>query len=216
MVVEHLVAVSTGLLSIVVPAQVRAGSEVATARVPVIVSVRVYNRALVPTGHVQRARDIAQSIVREVGVEVVWAPGSTVDNSPDTPCRRPAAPNDLMVRIVKAPVLPPPWAIDNRVLGRAYVDAASRTGALALILWDNIDATAKRLNVDAALLMGRVMAHELGHLIGMRQHSTTGLMRKYWSDDSLRRGRDLDFQFGRHIPVSPDDDATIAIHGLAP
>ena len=215
MVVEHLVAVSTGLLSIILPAQVRAEAEVATARVPVIVSVRVYNRALVPTGHVQRARDVAQSLVRDVGVEVVWAPSAAIDNSPEPSSRRPAVPHDLMVQIMKAPVTPLSWAIDDRILGRAYLDETSGTGALASIFWDNINATAKRLAVDAALLMGRVMAHEIGHLLSMRGHSNVGLMRKYWSDDLLRRGRDPDFRF-RRDEAAGLDDTTKSMEWLAP
>ena len=88
-------------------------------------------------------------------------------------------------------------------------------GVLALIFWDNIDTTAKRLDVDASLLMGRVMAHEIGHLLGMRRHSKVGLMRKYWSDDLLRRGRDLDFRF-RRDEAAALDDGTDNMHRLAP
>jgi hypothetical protein len=88
---------------------------------------------------------------------------------------------------------------------------------LASIFWDNIEATAKRLNVDAALLMGRVIAHEIGHLLGMSKHSDVGLMRRHWSDDTLRRDRDLDFRFGRRAAAGlDDDDQTIAMHQLAP
>jgi hypothetical protein len=52
---------------------------------------------------------------------------------------------------------------------------------------------ARRIGLDLPLLIGRVAAHEIGHLlIGTRTHSRDGLMRAAWD---VGRIRPSDWQF---------------------
>jgi len=45
------------------------------------------------------------------------------------------------------------------------------------------------------MLLGRVMAHEIGHLLlGIDYHGPVGVMRAEWTDDLLNSGRD-DWRF---------------------
>ena len=53
---------------------------------------------------------------------------------------------------------------------------------------DRIDALARQAGVDPGMLLGRAVAHEIGHLIlGTTKHAKSGLMRATWKTDELRR-----------------------------
>ena len=53
-----------------------------------------------------------------------------------------------------------------------------RTGVLATIFVDSVELIASLSEIDATLLLGRAIAHELGHLLlGTNAHSVRGLMR---------------------------------------
>ena len=55
-------------------------------------------------------------------------------------------------------------------------------------------ATAAR--TDVTVLLGRVAAHELGHLvIRTSAHARRGLMRPHWTPDEVRRNRASDWAF---------------------
>jgi hypothetical protein len=172
----------------------------ASARPPVrSISVRVYDAEHVSAASLRHARQISQTIFQSAGVDVTWimcVPGE--GRSRDSRCDTGLAAAEPGVRIIRAPLSPKP----GRVLGCAHVDRDTRVGALASIFADKVAATAFRLGLDASTLLGRVIAHEIGHLLGMSEHSTTGLMREHWSDDALRLGADRDFLFGsEHAPM---------------
>jgi hypothetical protein len=94
-------------------------------------------------------------------------------------------------------------------LGCALIDLQHRAGTLATVYPDRINAVASRAGVDAGMLLGRAVAHEIGHLLlGTAHHSAGGLMRALWSDQELQRGLTADWTF------APDDVAQIG-RGLA-
>ena len=69
---------------------------------------------------------------------------------------------------------------------------------------DRINVLASRTGVNAATLLGRAVAHEIGHLLlGTARHSAAGLMRARWSDRELGREVAADWTF------SPADVARI-------
>lgn len=50
--------------------------------------------------------------------------------------------------------------------------------------------------IEAGALLGRTIAHEIGHLLlGTREHARTGLMRAVWSVDAVRLSRPVDWLF---------------------
>jgi hypothetical protein len=63
--------------------------------------------------------------------------------------------------------------------------------------------------VDFATLLGRAIAHEIGHLLlGHSRHSRVGLMRAIWSQDEIRGIRPTNWQFSAA-------EAAEMRHGLA-
>jgi hypothetical protein len=80
-------------------------------------------------------------------------------------------------------------------LGFSSIDVHQNAGWLGTVLADRVAAMAARAPADAGTLLGRVIAHEIGHLLlGTASHSRSGLMRARWTDDELRQDRALDWR----------------------
>jgi hypothetical protein len=61
---------------------------------------------------------------------------------------------------------------------------------------DRVTRTSNRAGANARGVLGRVIAHEIGHLlIGTSHHSRKGLMRAVWTDLELRRSIGLEWRF---------------------
>ena len=141
-----------------------------------------------PAAEMTRARGVASVILEGARLQTVWRDcASACDDAP--------GPRELIVRIVAAP-----QGIVADSLGCALVDLQDGAGTLATIYSDRINVVASRTGVDAGTLLGRAVAHEIGHLLlGTARHSASGLMRALWSDRELERAMTADWTF------SPDE-----------
>jgi hypothetical protein len=82
------------------------------------------------------------------------------------------------------------------ILGVAVVDRTTQLGTLATVFLENVQIVASRAGVDRASLLGRVIAHEVGHLLqGKTGHSRAGLMREVWTGEELGLNRRDDWSF---------------------
>lgn len=94
-------------------------------------------------------------------------------------------------------------------MGTALIDRDSRAGALTTVDPELVLKIARGSGVDFATLLGRAIAHEIGHLLlGHSRHSRDGLMRAIWSQDEIRGIRATGWQFS-------DAEAAQMRHGLA-
>jgi hypothetical protein len=101
---------------------------------------------------------------------------------------------ELSLRIVRS-VVPSNYA-GQLPLGEALIDPQTGGGTLATVYIDRVEWMAKQTSTDPRALLGRAIAHELGHLLMPTSgHSTRGLMRAIWSGAELRRGRARDWAF---------------------
>jgi hypothetical protein len=153
--------------------------------------VRVYDNAGVLADNRTRAMKDARTILARADVDIYWrdcpARGRTHAACATTP-----APGELVVRLVKSPK----EDTDTRALGSALIDSITGSGTLATVFIDRIQAVAVLGKVDPWPIVGRVMAHEIGHLLlGTNSHSESGLMREIWSMKDLTRNRPGDWLF---------------------
>jgi hypothetical protein len=67
---------------------------------------------------------------------------------------------------------------------------------MATLFFEQVITVAERAAVDPSELLGRALAHEVGHLLlGVTGHSPSGLMRAVWTDAELARNRPADWLF---------------------
>jgi hypothetical protein len=156
--------------------------------------VRVYDNAGVLSASRARAIKSANEIIARAGVAVQWhdcpAGAALIRGA----CATAPSGTDLAVRLVRAPKQRTP----DHALGMAYIDNATGSGTLATVFVDRVERLAIDGKADRWALVGRVMAHELGHLLlGTNSHSEGGLMREIWTARELTRNRAGDWLFSR-------------------
>ncbi|HEV8394243.1 MAG TPA: hypothetical protein VGQ37_08210 [Vicinamibacterales bacterium] len=146
----------------------------------------------------------AASILAKAGVVVEWRDCSR--DGASYPCRAVPDANELVIRIMPAsttPARPSSAAVSAQngaesdlQLGFAAVDPSGRANVMATIYRDRIFTVMRRAGVDFGDLLGRAMAHEIGHLLlRVPGHARTGLMRGIWTDAELIQNRETDWAF---------------------
>ena len=148
-------------------------------------TVRLYNTSGIPAPELAAASRTAESILRDTGLNVTFRHcGGAV--SPADACEDRLAPSEVVVRIINAPALHTTLTPD--AYGMAYVVQETNRGWLATVFADRSDQAAARAGVEPGILLGRVMAHEVGHLLlGGGYHGDAGVMRANWPDALLGR-----------------------------
>ena len=147
-------------------------------------TVLVYNHARVSRPVLAAAEREAGRIFDAAGVGIIWVEcpmGSTTDRA-GGPCLRKLKSTDIMLR-----VLPPPG--QHRVKADVFGFAISSN--LASVYYDDAVRLAveeEHVEVDARIILGCVIAHELGHLfLGTNSHSSAGIMRSPWDQKQVRQ-----------------------------
>jgi len=156
--------------------------------------IRVYDLASLDVSARVEAVDEARGILAEAGLPAEWRDcGALVSPGP---CF--GGTDTLTVRIVREPT----GAVQRepgerrQALGYSVIDVARRTGALATIYMDRVEQTARGAGADVTTLLGRAIAHEVGHLLlRSNEHSERGLMRAVWTEREMARNTPKDWVF---------------------
>jgi hypothetical protein len=158
--------------------------------------VRTYDSAAVLDADRAAAIDVANAILNEAGVHVLWLPcGAIVPGTGNEPCLTPLAANEIAVRFVGPPAAPAPSS-NGVALGFSLIDRKTRFGSLATIYVERVERLASACGMEVTTLLGRAVAHEIGHLLlGTTGHAPTGLMRAVWPREMLEGDRTSDFLF---------------------
>ena len=167
------------------------------------VVVRVYDANGAIAGTNRQALDYARKTLESASIDVIWRMCDAT-----RACDAPMTTGELAIRIVRSPgprryqgLLP---------LGDAMLDTHTGGGVLATIYIDRVEWLAHEAGADSRTLLGRAIAHELGHLLlATTTHGPVGLMRAFWSQDEVRRGQPRDWNF------APGELATIRHHAEA-
>lgn len=169
-------------MSMLMAAQV---SVEAASRPEATVAVRTYNYAAVSAEQLAAAKAEAEHIFRNAGISLEWIECRVPGAIAGAACTGPLlAGRDLMLRLVdRTPVQ------GERIvaLGESMVDREQHGGVLMTIDLLPVRTIAERASTGVPTLLGRAIAHEIGHLLlGSTAHPRLGLMRALWSHDELR------------------------------
>jgi hypothetical protein len=176
-----LVAVTTS--ACLASAQTSFAAKMSFAKNPQV-SVSVYDDARVSDETLARAEGEAARIFSRAGLDVRWSNCTATEKDG---CG--AALNEtgdgvhLVLRIT--PKIR--GTISDIAFGVAYL-GSDGNGRYGDVFWERVKDLQENSKGDGALLLGGVMAHEMGHLLlGSNAHAVSGIMRAQWEHSELRR-----------------------------
>ena len=159
-----------------------------------VVRIRILDYARIANDVIAQAQQQVTDIYEIIGVQMRWqvtvcppVPSSSVADTL-------AAPSDFVL-IVPSPKMSRRLNVAPNVLGMAIVPPQGG-GQIAYVLFDRVTRVARAARSDVTDVLGRVMAHEIGHLmLPDGSHSGSGLMRADWNIRELRRPLHPGFKF---------------------
>lgn len=172
-------------------------------RGPATIVVRTYNYVSAPDSLIESARRETEAVFDGAGLRVIWI-DCAVDRHGQPgkleSCTAPLGDNELLLRLLAAHA---EASGRQASLGFSLVDPRDPRPVLATIYLDRVLEVAESGRLERAPILGRAMAHELGHLL-LRStgHAPSGLMRAFWFQTELRGERASDWQFSRREAAS--------------
>lgn len=148
---------------------------VASAQDSLQITVLVNDSAGVDSSVLRNAEREAGRMFDAAGIEIQW-----VNCAETHECQRILGPKEFVLHIV-----PAGNTRSDFVFGEAFLGEDGH-GQYTDVFFDRLRQT--QGEVDLALLLGAVSAHELGHLLlGSNAHSNIGIMEPKWGAEGLRR-----------------------------
>ena len=140
---------------------------------PLSIHVRVHNWAQVSSEILIRAEAQAAEIFGKAGVQITWinCDPAQANLGDAAECSQIMTPTSLVVRILPHFGVFP--GTSSETLGFAVGDLAS-------VSFSRVSEEAAKFKVWPHEVLGPAIAHEIGHLLGLRGHSLTGIMRASW------------------------------------
>ena len=147
------------------------------------IDVSICNLGHLSEAAVAKAEAEATAVFHSMGVEVVWAKCGAGPVSDDA-----VQQHWYTIRLRGDQPAPEPGPASLELLGRAFV-SRGRPGYLADVYFARVRTLARRSEMDAAVVIGCVMAHELGHLLLGPGHVPDGIMQAAWSTKEMEAMR---------------------------
>jgi hypothetical protein len=143
--------------------------------------VRVDNHAGISANKLKFAESEAAKIYAKAGVDLEWhqCPVTVHAESADAACATPLTPSDLRLRIVDSVKLKGVHA-SSEASGYAF-------GDLALVQLQYLQKLPTPSEYFRDMMLGRVIAHEIGHALLGPEHSYQGIMQARWGNEQLLR-----------------------------
>ncbi len=160
----------------------------AAAQADLAVVVRTYDYTDGSLDRLSAARKEAEGIFRKAHISVRWMDCEVPNRRGGATCTEPlVAGRDLMMRLLDRGDNQRENAPRAVGLGESLVDRERSSGVLMTLDLSAIRGVAADTAVDIPTLLGRAIAHEIGHLLlGSSSHPRDGLMRALWSQEELR------------------------------
>jgi hypothetical protein len=155
--------------------------------------VRIYDNAGVLISELAAALRTTHEILRRADLGVDWVQCRARRDGPvPAVCDQPLSSGDVVVRLIEGS---DKESGERRALGYSLFDADGVSG-FATVYVDRVDWLAKRAQYPRAPVLGRAIAHEIGHLIlRSNAHTESGLMREVWTAEQVVRDRREDWTF---------------------
>jgi hypothetical protein len=150
--------------------------------------IRSYNNFGVPADDLAAARQDAEAILQQAGVNLVWQDcwvGGRQPASASARCMEPVG-GDIVLRLQKTSGTDRSKFVS---MGFSLVGTVGAAPFLATVYVDRAESVARGAGIDARRVLGLAMAHEIGHvLLNSNSHAPNGVMRADWSRRELQRG----------------------------
>ena len=156
-----------------------------------IVIVRVYNHVRLPSDVLSAAERETDSVFRSAGIETKWidCPVNGEPSDAYPACRADFGPADFVMKII-SPEMAAKYSWPSLLMGYAVTNCTpDLKGCWAAVSYRRVQDLALKADVSPALVLGKAMAHELGHLLLGPGHSDTGIMRAQLDDGDFSPGR---------------------------
>ena len=151
------------------------------------VNVRVFNYAGVSRAVLSKAQKEADRIFQRSGIETNWIECRSPKQGSlsDPRCTEKTKAQDIMMRILPKDVVN---SKRHSEFGVALLPLGGGFGKYASVYYTRVEEYAERWHASEGLLLGHLIAHEMGHLLlGAASHSRSGIMNVPWSRKKIER-----------------------------
>jgi len=154
-------------------------------------TVRVYDHARLAPEVLSSAEHETDVIFRSARLEITWldCPINREQSDAYPACQADSAPANFILRVI-SPEMAAQYSWPQLRMGYAVTDCApDLTGCWAAVSYRRVQDLALKADISPALVLGKAMAHELGHLLLGPGHSDTGIMRAELDDGDFGPGK---------------------------
>jgi hypothetical protein len=157
--------------------------------------VRIYDNTGMTAAERSRGITRAGNILDRADVDVDWLDcPARMSGKAAAACATAPARGELIIRLVNAPV--PGAGTRRQALGYSLIDLAAGVGTMATVFVDRVNQLATDARAARSTILGRAIAHEIGHLIlASNAHADSGIMRETWTAQQLTSSRAEDWLF---------------------
>jgi hypothetical protein len=151
------------------------------------ITIRVHNYVELSPALLMRAEEVATRLLLDARLTPVWLDCRPMAENTvrDSGCNVPLQKAALVLRVLPRPATSR-MTSDENAFGEALVPDGGGSGTYADVYPEGVNEIAERAGVSNTEILGRVIAHEIGHLLlGTNSHSSSGLMRARWSPKDL-------------------------------
>ena len=150
-------------------------------------TVRLYDYADIEPKMIERTCGEASRVLFSAGIAILWEQcrTSAKDTNQDASCAQRAGAHVIQLRIHPREMAK---KLTKRGIEFGYsIPLENGFGIIAGVYVDRTREMARSLGLDLHVVLGHLIAHEIGHLLlGTNSHAKTGVMRPTWRDREVR------------------------------